>query len=212
MRDTFKGLAGDIGSQLSDALVNAFRNNDLTNSLNQFEDGVTKMIENIIAQMVFAEFFKKMLDDLEEDMMNSFKEGGDGSIVDDMIKFLDSYTEAVPAYNEAMEEARKEMRRRGIDAFAPDSVRSATPKGIAQASQDTVDELNGRITNIQQMIYDIRSNGGQSLSVNHELLNHQRMIKGQLDTIAENSEHLKRLEKIENSLSDISLKGVKIKQ
>jgi len=104
------------------------------------------------------------------------------------------------------------MESRGRNVFGPDSARSAAPKGIAQANQDSVDELNGRITNIQQMIYDIRGNGSQSLEINNELLSHQRMIKSQLDTIAENSQHLKRLVTIENSLTDINLKGVKIKQ
>lgn len=210
MRDTFRDLAGDIGSQLSDALVDAFRNNDLTNAMNQFEDGVSGIIENIINQLIFATYFEKMLKDLEEGMMGSFEAGGDQDIVDDILKFMEQYTAAIPGYMEAMKAAQEEMRKQGIDVFKPDA-RVSSPKGIAQASQDTVDELNGRITNIQQMIFDIRNNGGQSLAVNHELLAHQRMIKGQLDTIAENSEHLKRLEKIENSLSDISLKGVKIK-
>ena len=212
MRDTFKDLAGDIGSQLSDALVSAFRNNDLTTALNQFEDGVAKVIENIIAQMVFAAFFQDMLKELEDGMMASFKEGGDGSIIDDLLKFTEQYAAAIPGFNEALQAWKDDMESRGINVFGPDSARSAAPKGIAQANQDSVDELNGRITNIQQMIYDIRGNGSQSLEINNELLSHQRMIKSQLDTIAENSQHLKRLVTIENSLTDINLKGVKIKQ
>lgn len=212
MRDTFRDLAGDIGTQLSDALVNAFRNNDLTTAMNKFEGGVTKIIENIIAQMVFATFFEEMLKDLEEGMKASFKEGSDGSIIDDILRFTEQYNSAIPEYYEALKSWQEEMRKLGIDAFAPDnSTRSATPKGIAQASQDTVDELNGRITNIQQMIFDIRSNSNQNLSVNNELLNHQKAIRSQIDVIADNSKHLQRLEKIENNLNDISLKGLKIR-
>ena len=145
-------------------------------------------------------------------MEDSFSAGGDQNIIDEIVRFTGEYAAAIPGYMEAIKAARDEMRKQGIDIFAPEPTqRTASAKGIAQASQDTVDELNGRITNIQQLIFDIRSNGSESLNINNEMLNHQRMIRGQIDTIAENSHHLKRLEKIENSLSDISLKGVKIK-
>lgn len=212
MRDTFKDLAGDIGNQLSDALVNAFRNNDITTAMNQFEDGVGRMIENIIAQMVFFKIFGSIFDEVEQRMKDSFKDDGDGDIVDDIMWVIAQIPGKTDEYNSILQEAKDAAKRDyGIDIFEPDSNRSAAPKGIAQASQDTVDELNGRITNIQQMIYDIRGNGSQNLAINNELLSHQRMIKSQLDTIAENSHHLKRLVTIENSLTDINLKGVKIK-
>ena len=46
---------------------------------------------------------------------------------------------------------------KGIDIFQPDDTgREATTKGIASASQDTVDELNGRFTAIQSHTFDIR--------------------------------------------------------
>jgi hypothetical protein len=152
-----------------------------------------------------------MLKELEAGMMASFDEGGDQDIIDDILKFTEQYASAIPEYMEAMKAWREEMRKEGMDVFRPDDTRTGLSKGIAQASQDTVDELNGRITNIQQMIYDIRSTGQQGLSFHSEVLNHQRMVRGQLDTIAENSHQLKRLEKIENSLSDMNLKGIKIK-
>jgi len=219
MRDTFRELAGDIGNQLSSALVNAFRNNDLTSAMNQFEDSVGKMVENIISQMVFATYFQDMINELGRKMDESFGIGKDADplkhdedIVDDLMWFIGAALGTQDSFNHALAEVKKEAKEKyGIDLFQPDA-RTGMSKGIAQASQDTVDELNGRITNIQQMIYDIRSNGSASLNVNNEILNHQRLIRSQVDTIAENSQHLKRLEKIENSLSDISLRGIKIKQ
>ncbi|WP_340112613.1 hypothetical protein [Maribellus mangrovi] len=211
MRDTFKSLAGDIGTQLSDALVNAFRNNALTSAMNDFESGVSSMIENIIAQMVFATYFQSMLDELQQGFEDSFKDGGDQDIIDDIIKFTQEYTDAIPGYMDAMKTWREEMKRQGFDVFEADT-RTPSSKGIAQASQDSVDELNGRITNIQQMIYDIRGNGQQGLNQNAEFINHQKAIRNQLDRIAENSEFLRKLERIDTSLDNMNLRGVKIKQ
>ena len=212
MRSTFEDLAGDIGSKLSDALISAFRNNDLTSAINSFEDDVTGMIENIIAQMIFATYFQDMFDTLQQGMEDSFKgENPDYDIVDNILEFLENYTSGIPEYMKALEDTQEVFKNYGLDLFQMDASRTVSAKGIAQASQDSVDELNGRMTAVQQFTYELRNNSTESLAIDREVLTHQRVIRNQLDTIAENSGHLKDLPEIKQTLDEIKLKGIKVK-
>ena len=98
----------------------------------------------------------------------------------------------------------------GIDT-STGNTRTGSTKGIAQASQDSVDELNGRMTAIQQYIYDIRNYDAQSIDFEKEAKLYQSAVLSFLDTIATNSDYLKHLVDIKQSLGNMDLKGVKIK-
>ena len=98
----------------------------------------------------------------------------------------------------------------GIDPDFGDD-RTGSSKGIAQASQDSVDELNGRMTAIQAYIYDIRSIGQQSFDYDKESKAYEAAVLSQLQTIADNTDYCKLLVDVKNSLSNLELKGIKIK-
>jgi len=98
----------------------------------------------------------------------------------------------------------------GIDTSAG-SDRTGSTKGIAQASQDSVDELNGRMTAIQAYIYDIRNINQQSFDFEKESAAYDSAILSQLETIAENTDYCKLLVDVKRVLEDIQLKGLKLK-
>lgn len=100
---------------------------------------------------------------------------------------------------------------RGIDLWQADSERTASEKGVASASQDSVDELNGRMTAVQGHTYSISENTKLLVSNTEAIL---RSVMG----IESNTNELpSRLSAMENSLKsikdtvdDIALKGIKI--
>lgn len=88
--------------------------------------------------------------------------------------------------------------------------RSASSKGIAQASQESIDDLSGRITNIQGHTYYILEEVRKQGFNNQEILSQIRLIN-------ESATHLRRLEVIEkrigsmdSNINDVVLKGVKL--
>ena len=149
MRDTFTSLSGDIGNQLSDSLVNAFADGRLDSAIDSFHDKMTGTIEDIIEQMVFSNVFSDMFDDLQKDMESSFGTGGDNNIVDDLMRFEQSYREGLEEYGKQMEAAKEYMQFNGYDAWGGSQNVSASSKGFAAMSQDTASELNGRFTALQ---------------------------------------------------------------
>lgn len=158
MRDNFSAISGDIGSQLSDSLVAAFRNGDLYAAIDDFHGKMTSTIEDIMEQLVFSTTMGAMFDQLEDRMMKSFGVGGDQDIVDDLIWMESEYQKRLDQYNEAMTEVQKSLRGLGYDAWESDDQRTAQTKSTINASQDSVDESNARLTTIQGHTFEMNEN------------------------------------------------------
>jgi len=213
MRQTFADLAGDIGSSLSDALVNSFRNNDLYSAIDDFEKKLSGTIENIIAQLVFSAHFQSLFDQLQQRMEDSFGKGGDGDIVDDIVWFSKVYKNQIAAYGESMEEVRKEMERQGFDLFKPDEAsRSAVSKAISGVSQDSFDEFSGRLTFLVMKVSGLGTINASILDINQEQLAVMYAMLGHLEVIADNSNFLQRLREIDENISKLVRDGVNIKR
>lgn len=154
MRTTFKELAGDMGSQLSDALVNAFRNGDIYSAVDDYKQYVSNVIGDIISQLIFAAQFGELFNELEQRFNESFKAGGDQDIVDDIMWFTTAYQDKIDAYNKAMEAAQKTLGAQGIDILKPEQegkTQSSTLGGAIQASvtENTANLLGGYINGIR---------------------------------------------------------------
>jgi hypothetical protein len=200
MRQNFSDLAGDIGDQLSDALVDAFRNGDLYSAVDDFHGKMTSTIEDIVSQLVFSAVFKDLFNELEKRFNDSFKAGGDQSITDDLIWFDKIYKGNLDKYKEAMDQAKAELEGQGYDAWSSDT-RTGTSKGIAAASQDSVDELNGRATAIQGYTYSIQENTAA-------LVRHSASMLEHLSGIRDNTARLEAIEKIARDIRDHGVKAL----
>lgn len=200
MRQNFSDLAGDIGDQLSDALVDAFRNGDLYSAVDDFHGKMTSTIEDIVSQLVFSAVFKDLFNELEKRFNDSFKAGGDQSITDDLIWFDKIYKGNLDKYKEAMDQAKAELEGQGYDAWSSDT-RTGTSKGIANASQDSVDELNGRATAIQGYTYNIQEN-------TEALVRHSASMLEHLSGIRDNTARLEAIEKIARDIRDHGVKAL----
>lgn len=200
MRQNFSDLAGDIGDQLSDALVDAFRNGDLYSAVDDFHGKMTSTIEDIVSQLVFSAVFKDLFNELEKRFNDSFKAGGDQSITDDLIWFDKIYKGNLDKYKEAMDQAKAELEGQGYDAWSSDT-RTGTSKGIANASQDSVDELNGRATAIQGYTYNIQENTAA-------LVRHSASMLEHLSGIRDNTARLEAIEKIARDIRDHGVKAL----
>lgn len=151
MRDSLGELVGSLGNDLSDALVEAFRNNDIYSALDDFEDSVEKVFENLISQAIFAAVFQKALEEMQKGMEDSMMPGGDGDIKDDILNFFNKAPELFGAYNEAMKEAQAQADAMGLDIFQPTggSGFSSIGSGIQSVTENTANLLGSYINAIR---------------------------------------------------------------
>ena len=156
MRDNFSDLAGDLGSSLSDALVEAFSNGDLYSAIDKFDAKMNDVISNIVSQLIFSAVFGQMFDDLETKFNESFGANGDQSIVDDLTDFGYTYKDGLAAYNEAMKMANEEMKRSGLAGFTgTEAGKTGLSGAIQNVSEETAGIISGQLNAIR--IHQIES-------------------------------------------------------
>lgn len=140
-------LAGALGNDLRDGLVNAFQEG--TSAAEAFGKSVNSIMENILEQMIFSKVLGPALDQLEKEMTASTAQGGDGNWMDDIGRFLAKGSVLGEQLFTTMEEAQKLGSNLGFDLWAKDV--KNTGKGpqqgaITGASQESISVLEGQMT------------------------------------------------------------------
>lgn len=91
--------------------------------------------------------------------------------------------------------------------------RSASKKGIASASQDSVDELNGRTTAIQGHTFSISENTKLLLSNTQAILRSVMSIESETNGFGERLGRIEgNIKTMTNTLDDIATRGIRMKQ
>ena len=164
LRDNFTELCGDIGDQLRNTLVEAWRNRDLYAAVDEFHDYMGGVIEDILEQLVFAAVMQPLFDNLQKEMEDSFLPGGDQDITDDLAKFANNLPSSLEAFASAMEQARAGMEKYGYNLWeAAETTESGLSSGIQSISEDTANLLASYVNAIRADVSYMRVLQGQSL-------------------------------------------------
>ena len=158
--DYLNGLFGDLGSTITDALVDSFEKG--INAADAFGEAAGDMLKNLAKQVLYTatiapviEDAQKKIDEINRDAGLSDEQRFDalagvvGDLLDDVVAQQQLGQELWDRLQQAAEE-------RGIDWDEGAASQQATSRGFQTMSQDTGDELNGRFTDIQGKVTDIR--------------------------------------------------------
>lgn len=204
VESTLSNIAGSIGDDLRNALVEAFKNGDVTAAADSFGQSASKILEDWITQTMFSSVFGDMLSELEGKMKDSFGGNGDQDITDDIAWFMQNYQSGVDEYMKGLEKWKQQLKDLyGIEVFG-DGEREGTSAGLERISQDSANELNGNFYALRQQVGDIRN-------LHKEANVMRKAMQAQLDRIAENTEYCRYLLDVKNSLDDMQSRGIKIK-
>lgn len=151
LNDYFTDIFGELGSSMSNALVDAFKNG--TDAAKAFTDSVSDMLETLAKQMVYSVTLAPLMEKAQKEMMDIMQNTG----LSDEQKFgkwtrilnnlVDDAVNQQGLANRLLEEYQQAAKDKGFDIFDADSSsQSSTKKGFATASQDSIEELNGRFT------------------------------------------------------------------
>ena len=182
-----------------------FRDN-FFDALLDMEEGAEGLADTIEEDIRKAMYEALLTDDAFENQMKSLYDDLAAAIEAGDTREIDRIKSAIlNLYDRQEEKAREIDEKLGYEA---ESERSASEKGIAQASQSSVDEFNGRMTAVQSHTFSINERVGNILNVTSQVLARVINIEG----------HTSRLESIENfisymrsDISDMLTKGIKVK-
>ena len=204
VESTLSNIAGSIGDDLRTALVEAFKNGDVTAAADSFGKSASKILENWISQTMFSAVFGEMLSDLAASMKDSFGATGDQDITDDITWFMQNYQSGVDEYMRGLEKWKEQLREQsGIDIFG-DGEREGTSAGLERISQDSANELNGNFYALRQQVGDIRNMQKEANLMRRAMLTH-------LERISENTEFCRILPELLASIEDMKARGLKVK-
>lgn len=202
VKEVISTLSRSLGDSLKDILTSAFRDGFGYGEAQakKTASAISSILENQISSMAMQTAFGSLFDQLEKNMGASFGIGGDQSWIDDFQSFFDGIPGATDSFNAILKAAQEQAKAAGFDIFG--STRSSQASGIASASQDSVDGLNGRATAIQGHTYSISENM-KSLAVNSEkALKHLAGIETNTAPITEMQKDIKSMKTIVGEIKD----------
>lgn len=204
MGDTAENMAQTLG----DAIFEAFE--DGTDYAEAWGDAVNDIISDIIKNMVVEKFLEEEIGNIFDKYKAEWFTDGNFNGIDTVLATIDGLHADLTDVGESFAAIWEELSDTLGDYFDVD--RTGVSTGIAQASQDSVDELNGRMTAVQSHTYSINE---ATKAMSSTL---SSVLAGIL-TIADNTDGLsKRAKTIEgytkefrDTLNNISTNGIKIK-
>ena len=215
VQEYLSDVFGQMGSDIMNNIVDAFRRGE--DASKSFADSVNATLERMVQNMIFSSVFSDLLKDAEKELGDMFAQGSPESAY---IDYFEGLMKDLEERGRLVEKRLKNVKdASGGKLFAPKDEDKKTPdgrgreasrRGIAQASQDTVDELNGRATAIQGHTYIISENSNLLVKNTSEMLL-------QVTGIRRNTDELQRLKSVEDNLrgvkftlGEIQQKGLKI--
>lgn len=160
------------GTEISDSIVSAFDNG--TNAMEAFGSSTGDIMNNVKRTILKNLIETDWYSEIESKASNLIEAYQSESTTDDAIAESE-WDIANKSFSESISKYQEMYSRLGITSEG--GTASTYSKGIAQASQDTVDELNGRMTVIQAHTGIISANTQSILQSNQAMLNELQLIQ-----------------------------------
>lgn len=206
-------LAGDVGNNLRNAIVDAWKAGE--DASQRMFEVAGDSLENFVTQLLYSTIFSDVFDEFSDRLTDSLAPDGDNDILDDYEWLMDQMQAKDDLYVSLLDAVKQRAQEMGFGSFGEldsSASRSASKKGIAQASQDSVNELNGRMTAVQGHTYMIAANSNLIVANTNALLKSVIHIEAEANGLNARMERMENnLKTVKETVEDIALKGLKIK-
>jgi hypothetical protein len=189
---------GDLGGDLTDALLEAFKNG--TDAAEAFGEATGKILERLAQDIVNMALIQPILDKAEADVLELQKKLEAGEITyDEYLRQTKAVVyEAANKAKDLVDDASEIYEAAGVGQDSYSS--SATSKGFQTMSQETGSELNGRFTDIQGQVHII----AEAVEFNKSMQQQQTLyLQSVSETLAAIKTDTDSIEKHTRALADI---------
>lgn len=206
------GSAADLAQELGDAFFEAFQAGE--DYAEAWGKKVDDIVADVIKRMLVSRFLEEPIGAIFDKYKSKWYKDGNFIGLDELMESMGGFADDLNQVGadfqtiwESLPDTIKDMIP--VD---DDSAREASERGIATASQESVDENNGRLTAIQGHTYNLNENVKLLVANSGKVLEH-------LAGIRENTRNLHKLEEMrvdisamKKSISDLTIKGITIKK
>ena len=147
-------IFGNVSQEISDAIFDAVLNG--ADAWDAFEDTALSVIDKIGRQMVQEFVVQAYLDKFQDRLRDAV--GSDNpseDLSDIMMEIYGGLGTVLEEGTEAYQEWLEYMKEQGLDITKLYEERAGSTKGVAQASQESIDYLNGLMTNVNDNVFSM---------------------------------------------------------
>ena len=212
MEDIIGDTSTGIAEELADAFFEAFAAGE--DAAEAWGKKVNEIVGDVLKRMLISKYLEEPLGAIfDEYKAKWFKDGkfvGINAVINSMTDFASDLNGTLSIFEEMMAvlpDEIKEYLKGDVD-----STREASEKGIATASQDSVDELNGRATAIQGHTYSISENTKLLLANTSAILRSVMNIEQETSGFGARLERMEgNIKEMTSTIDDIATKGIRLK-
>nr|DAO14248.1 MAG TPA: tail tape measure protein [Caudoviricetes sp.] len=209
MEEYLGGIFGNYGDEVINAVVDAFNKGE--DAAKAFGDTTSKVMQQMVKDMMQASILQPILKEQAEKVKRAFESGDNNT----MLKAAAQATKVIQGAQGRLKEKYAqligELKKEGIDLSAEGDKREGMKRGIATASQESVDENNGRLTAIQGHTFLIQQQTEQITKHSAAILQTVMRISEDTNQISERLGHIETdTRAVRNTFEDIALRGIKL--
>lgn len=212
LEDIIGYTAEDLASELGQAFIEAARQGE--DAMEAWHDKVKDIVADVLQRMLIQKYLEAPIGAIFDKYKTkwfgsdgSFK-GGIQTVIDSMGDFANDLNMVGTQFEKIWESLPDTV----TDWFSGDEERQGSEKGIATASQDSVDENNARLTTIQghtysinQGVIELNRTGNAMLEKLTGIEENTSQMNDKLDTMNAN------IRNIRSDVGDIQTKGIKVR-
>ena len=204
--------AEDLATQLGDAFIEAASKGE--DAMEAWHSKVKEIVADVMKRMIISKFLEEPLGQI----FDKYKKKWFGD--DGQFRGIDSVIDAMTGFSNDLNQVGTEFQQ--LWNTLPDSIkdwfaiddeeRSGAAKGIATASQESVDENNARLTTIQGHTYSLVQGMNELNSTTNTILERVTGIERNTSTTNDRLNNIdNKVKSIKESVDDIYLKGIKLR-
>lgn len=204
--------AEDLASELGNAFFEAAKQGE--DAMEAWRKKANDIVGDVVKRMLITQYLEPQIGKIFDKYKDKWfgKDGrfkGIQSVVDSAEQMASDINAAGSIFNQIYNGLADNLKQ--YFAATEDTNREASQKGIATASQESVDELNGRATAIQGHTYNICEYTKQLVATTGLILQSVVNIEKETEGFGARIERMEgNLKDVRDAVDDIALKGIKI--
>ena len=209
MEEYLGGIFGNYGDEVINAVVDAFNKGE--DAAKAFGDTTSKVMQQMVKDMMQASILQPILKEQAEKVKRAFESGDNNTMLKAAAQATKVIQDAQGRLKERYAQLSGELKKEGIDLSTEGDKREGMKRGIATASQESVDENNGRLTAIQGHTFLIQQQTEQITKHSAAILQTVMRISEDTNQISERLGHIETdTRAVRNTFEDIALRGIKL--
>lgn len=211
LEDIIGYTAADLASELGDAFFEAAKQGE--DAMEAWRKKVNDIVSDVLQRMLVQKYLEERIGGIFDRYKKEWF-GNDGSFkgIDAVIGSMNGFAGELNQVGEEFNAIYQGLSDSLKNYFTGDAEREGTSKGIATASQDSVDENNARLTTIQGHTYTLVQGMNDLNRTSNAVLD---KLTGIEKNTSEANDKLDRVDKnikdIKNTVDDIDRKGLKLR-